>query len=140
MGKKSRLKVASVMRSLSSTFIICGDVKAPIVGQVVSSTECELTSPAFRPTNLRYFYARVGRVISIREIDILRVCINNPPPSLFDIVRALEPIFRLKIPQWALTELSVTPMDTVHLICGLASHVLKIIKRHMTKSEPWEAL
>ncbi len=115
------------MRSFSPTFIICADVKAPIFGQVVSSTECELTGPAFRPTNLRYFYARVGRVISIREIDILRVCIDNPPL----IVRALEPIFRMKIPQWALAELSVTPMDTVDLLCGLASHALKIIKKHM---------
>ncbi len=28
-----------------------------------------------------------------------------------DIVIAVEPIFRMKIPQWALTELSVSPMD-----------------------------
>ncbi len=33
------------------------------------------------------------------------------------IVLVLEPIFRMKIPQWALTELFVTPMDIVEFIC-----------------------
>ncbi len=37
--------------------------------------------------------------------------------DMTDIVLVLEPIFRMKIPQWALTELFVTPMDIVDFIC-----------------------
>ncbi len=37
--------------------------------------------------------------------------------DMTDIVLVLEQIFRLKIPQWALTELFVTPMDIVDFIC-----------------------
>ncbi len=37
--------------------------------------------------------------------------------DMTDIVLVLEQIFRMKIPQWALTELFVTPMDIVDFIC-----------------------
>ncbi len=37
--------------------------------------------------------------------------------DMTDIVLVLEQIFRMKIPQWALTELFVTPMDLVDFIC-----------------------
>ncbi len=36
--------------------------------------------------------------------------------DMTDIVLVLEQIFRLKIPQWAFTELFVTPMDIVDFI------------------------
>ncbi len=37
--------------------------------------------------------------------------------DMTDIFLVLEPVFRTKIPQWALTELFVTPMDIVDFIC-----------------------
>ncbi len=37
--------------------------------------------------------------------------------DMTDIVLALEQICRVKIPQWALTKLFVTPMDIVDFIC-----------------------
>ncbi len=36
--------------------------------------------------------------------------------DMTEIVVVLEQIFRMKIPQWALTELFVTPMDIVNFI------------------------
>ncbi len=36
--------------------------------------------------------------------------------DMTDIVLVLQPIFQIEIPQWALTELFVTPMDIVDFI------------------------